>query len=32
MTKQSLIPQQAKAAGLSTSDLYSMVIEDVLNR
>ena len=32
MTQQSLIPQQAKAAGLSTSDLYSMIIEDVLNR
>jgi len=32
MTKESLIPQQAKAAGLSTSDLYSMIIEDVLNR
>ena len=32
MTKESLIPQQAKAAGLSTNDLYSMVIEDVLNR
>ena len=32
MTKESLIPQQAKAAGLSTSDLYSMVVEDVLKR
>jgi len=32
MTQQSLIPQQAQAAGLSTSELYSMVIEDVLNR
>jgi D-alanine-D-alanine ligase len=32
MTKQSLIPQQARAAGLSTSELYSMIIEDVLNR
>ena len=32
MTRESLIPQQAKAAGLSTGDLYSMVIEDVLNR
>jgi D-alanine-D-alanine ligase len=30
MTKESLIPKQAKAAGLSTSALYSMVIEDVL--
>ena len=32
MTKESLIPQQAIAAGFSPGDLYSMVIEDVLNR
>ena len=32
MTKESIIPQQAKAAGLSASNLYSMVIEDALNR
>jgi len=32
MTKQSLIPQQARAAGISTGDLYSLVIEDVLSR
>jgi D-alanine-D-alanine ligase len=29
MTQESLIPQQAKAAGISLSDLYSMVIEDL---
>jgi D-alanine-D-alanine ligase len=30
MTKESLIPQQAKAAGIHLEDLYSMVLEDVL--
>jgi len=30
MTKESLIPQQAKAAGIHLEDLYSMVIEDIL--
>jgi D-alanine-D-alanine ligase len=30
MTKESLVPQQAKAAGISLEDLYSMIIEDVL--
>lgn len=30
MTKESLIPQQAKAAGINLEDLYSMVLEDVL--
>ena len=30
MTKESLIPQQARAAGIHLEDLYSMVIEDVL--
>jgi D-alanine-D-alanine ligase len=29
MTKESLIPQQAKAAGINLEDLYSMVLEDV---
>jgi len=29
MTKKSLIPQQAKAAGVPLEDLYSMVIEDL---
>jgi D-alanine-D-alanine ligase len=32
MTRESIIPKQAKAAGLSTSNLYSMIIEDVLSR
>ncbi|MDR2886590.1 MAG: D-alanine--D-alanine ligase [Bacteroidales bacterium] len=32
MTKESLIPQQAKAAGISAGDMYSMVIEDILTR
>lgn len=32
MTTESLIPQQAKAAGISASDMYSMVIEDILAR
>ena len=30
MTKESLVPKQAKAAGIHLEDLYSMVIEDVL--
>ena len=30
MTKESLIPQQAKAAGINLEDLYSMVLEEVL--
>ncbi|HCU20824.1 MAG TPA: D-alanine--D-alanine ligase [Bacteroidales bacterium] len=30
MTKESLIPQQANAAGIHLEDLYSMVLEDVL--
>jgi D-alanine-D-alanine ligase len=30
MTEESLIPKQAKAAGIELSDLYSMVIEDLL--
>lgn len=29
MTAESLVPKQAKAAGLSLEDLYSMVIEDL---
>lgn len=29
MTEKSLIPQQAKAAGIALEDLYSMVIEDL---
>ena len=29
MTEESLIPKQAKAAGIELSDLYSMVIEDL---
>jgi D-alanine-D-alanine ligase len=29
MTEESLIPQQAKAAGISLLDIYSMVIEDL---
>jgi len=29
MTEESLIPQQAKAAGINLGDLYSMVIEDL---
>ena len=32
MTKESLVPQQAIAAGFLPGDLYSMVIEDVLSR
>ncbi len=31
MTKESLIPQQARAAGIHLEDLYSMVVEDVLS-
>lgn len=31
MTKESLIPQQIIAAGMSQEDLYSMVIEDLFN-
>lgn len=30
MTEESLIPKQARAAGIEISDLYSMVVEDVL--
>jgi D-alanine-D-alanine ligase len=30
MTKESLIPQQVKAAGIHPEDLYSMVVEDIL--
>lgn len=30
MTKESLVPQQAKAAGIHLEDLYSMVVENVL--
>ena len=30
MTMESLVPQQAKAAGIKLEDLYSMVIEDVI--
>lgn len=29
MTKESLVPQQAKAAGIHLEDLYSMVVEDM---
>lgn len=29
MTEESLIPQQARAAGISLKDIYSMVIEDL---
>ncbi|HVN57078.1 MAG TPA: D-alanine--D-alanine ligase [Bacteroidales bacterium] len=29
MTEESLVPQQAKAAGISLTDFYSMVIEDL---
>jgi D-alanine-D-alanine ligase len=31
MTEESLIPQQAKAAGIASEDLYSMVVEDLFN-
>jgi len=31
MTEESLIPQQAKAAGISLGDLYSMVLEDLFD-
>jgi D-alanine-D-alanine ligase len=30
MTRESLVPQQAAAAGILTEDLYSMVVEDML--
>lgn len=30
MTDESLVPQQAKAAGISLTDLYSMAVEDML--
>jgi D-alanine-D-alanine ligase len=30
MTKESLIPQQIRAAGIRPEDIYSMVVEDVL--
>jgi len=29
MTRESLVPQQAKAAGIHLEDLYSMIVEDV---
>jgi len=29
MTRESLVPKQAEAAGISLSDIYSMVIEDL---
>ncbi len=29
MTEESLVPQQAKYAGISTGDLYSLVVEDL---
>jgi D-alanine-D-alanine ligase-like ATP-grasp enzyme len=29
MTEESLVPQQAKAAGIRLDDLYSMVLEDL---
>jgi D-alanine-D-alanine ligase len=31
MTEESLIPQQAKAAGIPLEELYSMVLEDLFN-
>jgi D-alanine-D-alanine ligase len=31
MTEESLIPQQAEAAGIQLEDLYSMVVEDLFN-
>jgi len=31
MTAESIIPKQAQAAGIDTGDLYTMVIEDILN-
>lgn len=31
MTEESLVPQQAKAAGIELKDLYSMVVEDLFN-
>lgn len=31
MTEESLFPKQAKAAGISLEDIYSMVIEDLFN-
>lgn len=30
MTKESIVPKQAKAAGIDIKDIYSMIIEDVL--
>jgi hypothetical protein len=31
MTEESLIPKQAKAAGIDLGELYSMVVEDLFN-
>jgi D-alanine-D-alanine ligase len=31
MTEESLVPRQARAAGITLEDLYSMVIEDLFN-
>jgi D-alanine-D-alanine ligase len=31
MTEESIIPKQARAAGIKLEDLYSMVVEDILN-
>ena len=31
MTIESLVPQQAKAAGIQLGDLYSMIVEDVIS-
>jgi D-alanine-D-alanine ligase len=31
MTKESIVPKQAAASGLSASDLYSMVVEDLFD-
>lgn len=31
MTKESLVPQQIKAAGIQFEDMYSMVVEDLFN-
>jgi D-alanine-D-alanine ligase len=30
MTEESLVPQQVKAAGISFTDFYSMIVEDIL--
>jgi hypothetical protein len=31
MTQESIVPQQARAAGITPEELYGMVVEDMLS-